>query len=128
VVNLKEWAFEETGYSVGGKIFERKRTLIKCGYEKRKDIICVYVVILCISSDPLGNCDRNQTPSPGRRGQHEIAAFCAGVIRDMVGREEEEEDVEPTKFPSLLTVTKITTKFTSLLEAMGDCEVVINCI
>jgi hypothetical protein len=37
-MNSKEWALEETGYRVGGKIFERKRTLIKCGYEKIKDI------------------------------------------------------------------------------------------
>jgi hypothetical protein len=30
--------FEETGYTVGGNICERKRNKIKRGYENRRDI------------------------------------------------------------------------------------------
>jgi hypothetical protein len=56
-MNFREWASEETGYSVGGNISERKRGLIKCGYEEKIRYRLSQVVRgdTRVSSDPLAN-------------------------------------------------------------------------
>jgi hypothetical protein len=65
-ISFKEWAFEETGYRAKVKISERKRNLIKCGYDRRKDIAWEAVRgDRRISYDPLANETGNPPPFPG---------------------------------------------------------------